>query len=123
MYSGSVPTSVKDDIASILHRLREDEIEVLVQPVQERMNSTDFSVFALAFATAVCFGYDVSHCQFDVGKMLALAHLWKCMKQCRNENFHINLGQTTTGIYGKMCSHRCKYIRHIKYTYLIRDRS
>ncbi len=62
-------------IASVSHEV-DNEIEILVQPVQQQTNSTDCSVFALAFATAVCFGYIVSHCSFGMDKMRP--HLWKC---------------------------------------------
>jgi hypothetical protein len=85
MFSGSITTSVKEQIASMLYELDNDEFEVHIQPVQQQTNSTDCGVFALAFATAFCFGYGVSHCNFDVGKMRP--HLWKCLKEDRMEMF------------------------------------
>jgi hypothetical protein len=85
MFYGSIATSIKEQIASMLHEVDNDEIEILVQPVQQQTNSTDCGVFALAFATAVCFGYEVSHCSFDVVKMRS--HLWKCMKEGHMEMF------------------------------------
>jgi hypothetical protein len=85
MFSGSIATSVKEQIAAMLYELDKDEIDVHVQPVQQQTNSTDCGVFALAFATAICLGYKVSHCHFDVEKMRS--HLWKCMKEERMEMF------------------------------------
>ena len=80
MFSVSIPTCIKEQIASLVHELDKDEIEVLVQPVQQQTNSTDCGVFALAFATAICFGYDVRHCHFEVEKMRP--HLWKNVWKC-----------------------------------------
>ncbi|CAB4021854.1 Inhibitor of growth 5 [Paramuricea clavata] len=85
MFSRSIATSVKEQIAAMLYELDKDEIDVNVQPVLQQTNSTDSGVFALAFATAICLGYKGSHCHFDMEKMWS--HLSKCMEEEGMEMF------------------------------------
>ena len=76
-----VAKHTKDQISNLLNCHDRDNIFIEVQPVQQQTNGVDCGVYALAFATALCFGKDP--CEILLNRRTARKHLWWCLE---NEN-------------------------------------
>lgn len=73
LYSGVSPFT-KEQIAALLFVEDNDEIEVSIPPVAQQTNGTDCGVFAIAFATALCYKLDPTPLKFN--RRAIRAHLW-----------------------------------------------
>ena len=73
--SGSFHPAVEKQIACIMI-IGGEKVEVHVQPVQQQTNSVDCGMFAIAFATGILHGEDVTQVRHDVPKMRP--HLTNC---------------------------------------------
>ena len=71
----TVKIDVKKQIASLLLS-PERKIAIEVKDVQQQTNNTDCGVFAIAYATALCFGHDPCYLHFNRREIRL--HLWKC---------------------------------------------
>ena len=75
LYRGITPET-KKQIASLLFS-PEKKINVAVPNVQQQGSNLDCGVFAIAFATSLCFGKDPSTLHFNRREMRQ--HLYKCL--------------------------------------------
>lgn len=64
----------KEQIAALLFVEDKDDIEVTIPPVQQQSNGTDCGVFAIAFATALCYQLNPASLKFN--RQVIRAHLW-----------------------------------------------
>lgn len=64
----------KEQIAALLLVEDKDDIEVTIPPVQQQSNGTDCGVFAIAFATALC--YQLNPVSLKFNRQVIRAHLW-----------------------------------------------
>ena len=76
-----VAKHTQDQISNLLNCHDRDNIFIEVQPVQQQTNDVNCGVYALAFATALCFGKDP--CEILLNRRTARKHLWWCLE---NEN-------------------------------------
>lgn len=76
LYSG-ITQHTKEQVSSLLHCTSSDTIKILVQAVQTQTNGTDCGVFALAFATALCYGKDP--CDVYFNRRAMRQHVWSCI--------------------------------------------
>ncbi|KAK3754770.1 hypothetical protein QZH41_007277 [Actinostola sp. cb2023] len=74
-----ITDETKDQIACLLRCTISDAIKIEVQPIQQQQNSVDCGIFALAFATALCYGKDP--CQLHFTRRAMRMHLWECMRE------------------------------------------
>ena len=78
LYSGVSPFT-KEQIAALLFIEDSDVIEVSIPPVDQQTNGTDCGVFALAFATALCYKLDPTSLKFN--RRAIRAHLWDSLQR------------------------------------------
>ena len=77
LYRGIAPFT-KEQIAGLLFVEDSDTIQVQVPPVQQQTNSTDCGVFAIAFATALCYKQDLTTLKFNRREIRT--HLWNSLQ-------------------------------------------
>lgn len=75
---GGVTQHTKEQVASLLHCTSSDTIQIQVQPVQTQTNGIDCGVFALAFATSLCYGKDP--CEVSFSRRVMRQHVWSCIE-------------------------------------------
>ena len=78
MYS-AVTAFTKKQIAALLNMQSSDEIQINIKPVGQQSNGTDCGVYAIAFATALCYGHDP--CMEKFNRRHIRKHLWKCFTE------------------------------------------
>ena len=77
LYRGISPFT-KQQIAALLFIQDSDQIEVAIPPVDQQTNGTDCGVFAIAFATALCYKLDPTSLKFN--RRAIRAHLWNSLQ-------------------------------------------
>ena len=77
LYSGIAPFT-REQIAALLFNQESDGIEICVPPVDQQTNGTDCGVFAIAFATALCYNMDPTSLKFN--RRAIRAHLLDSLK-------------------------------------------
>ena len=77
LYRGILPFT-KEQIAALLFIQDSDQIEVSIPPVDQQTNGTDCGVFAIAFATALCYKLDPTSLKFN--RRAIRAHLWNSLQ-------------------------------------------
>ena len=75
---GCVTPHTKKQIAILLHCTVSNTIEIRVQSVQSQPNGVDCGIFALAFATALCYGKDP--CEVFFNRRAMRQHVWFCIE-------------------------------------------
>ena len=76
LYTSLTPLT-KLQIADLLQIQQSKKIDVLIQPVVAQTNSVDCGMYAIAYATSLCFGDDPCLLKFN-GRNIR-QHLWKCI--------------------------------------------
>ena len=94
VYHG-ITDSTKAQIANLLHPDGHDKVTVVVQPVQQQVNSVDCGVFAIAFATALCFG--LNPVNIHLNRREIRKHLWQCLS---NNKFTMSPNSLVNGSPG-----------------------
>lgn len=84
MYSG-ISNTVKKQIASLLYLQSENVIEISIEPVTQQTNGYDCGIFAIAFATSLCYGQDPSKITFK--RRNIRSHLWNCFTKGKMHMF------------------------------------
>ena len=77
LFSG-ISTFTKEQIAALLFVEDNNDIEVTIPPVAQQSNGTDCGVFALAFATALCYQLNPSSLKFN--RRAIRSHLWESLQ-------------------------------------------
>ena len=77
LYSGIAPFT-REQIGALLFNQDSDVIEICVPPVDQQTNGTDCGVFAIAFATALCYNMDPTSLKFN--RRAIRAHLLDSLK-------------------------------------------
>lgn len=77
LYSGIAPFT-REQIGALLFNQDSDIIEIFIPPVDQQSNGTDCGVFAIAFATALCYNMDPTLLKFN--RRAIRAHLLDSLK-------------------------------------------
>ena len=77
LYSGIAPFT-REQIGALLFNQDSDVIEICVPPVDQQTNGKDCGVFAIEFATALCYNMDPTSLKFN--RQAIRAHLFDSLK-------------------------------------------
>lgn len=92
-----IPHIIKNVSASLMFLECNTSITVQIPSCKQQIGSNDCGLFAIANATAVCFGFNPSHCVWKQNKMRP--HLARCMKNGKMEMFPHDVCQLTSDVY------------------------
>ena len=103
-------------------KTKQDIIDLKLEKTQQQRNSSDCGIFAIAFATDLCYGIDPSKCSHGDGQELR-SHFLKCLQEGNIKPFPSKLISNKTETFAANSQNLLQMPTSIHFRTLEKERS